>query len=79
VTQETDTQSSVDAVSQPAGFEHEVVRELHAQFGESVCHFQRTRDAVPTVWVPRERLKEVLLFLRIPATSVRDAVRLVCY
>ena len=64
MTQETDTQSSVDAVSQPAGFEHEVVRELYAQFGESVCHFQRTRDAVPTVWVPRERLKEVLLFLR---------------
>jgi NADH-quinone oxidoreductase subunit C/D len=64
VTQETDTQSSAAAASQSAGFEHEVVRELHAKFGESVCHFQRTRDAVPTIWVPRERVKEVLLFLR---------------
>ena len=53
MTQETDTQVPAPTEQQPAGFEHEVVRELHAQFGEGVCHFQRTRDAVPTVWVPR--------------------------
>ncbi|HSC75610.1 MAG TPA: NADH-quinone oxidoreductase subunit C/D [Pseudomonadales bacterium] len=48
----------------PAGFEHEVIRELHARFGADVCHFQRTRDGVPTVWVARERLIEVMGFLR---------------
>ncbi len=64
MTQETDAQSATAAAPQPAGFEHEVVRELHARFGEGVCHFQRTRDNVPTVWVAREKLKEVLVFLR---------------
>ncbi len=47
-----------------AGVEHAVVRELHAQFGADVCRFQRTRDALPTLWVPRDRLLDVLRFLR---------------
>ena len=47
-----------------AGSEYDVVRELHARFGQDVVRFQRTRDGVPTVWVPREKLIEVLRFLR---------------
>lgn len=64
MTQETDIQPVTSDAPPPAGFEHEVVRELHARFGAEVCSFQRTRDGVPTVWVARERLVEVLGFLR---------------
>jgi NADH-quinone oxidoreductase subunit C/D len=64
VTQETDIQLPTADAATPAGFEHEVVRELHQQFGDAVCGFQRTRDGVPTLWVPREQLKSVLGFLR---------------
>lgn len=46
------------------GTEHEVVRELHARFGADAFTFQATRDGVPTLWVPREKLIEVLRFLR---------------
>jgi len=44
--------------------EHEVVRELHERFGAETCVFQPTKDTVPTLWVPRERVLEVLRFLR---------------
>lgn len=53
---------SLDAPSF-AGAEHEVVRELHAQFGDTFV-FQATLDNVPTLWVPREKLIDVLAFLR---------------
>lgn len=46
------------------GSEHEVVRELHAQFGADSFVFQPTVDKVPTLWVPRAKLIEVLRFLR---------------
>lgn len=46
------------------GIEHEVVRELHAHFGRELFLFQATHDKVPTLWVPRERLLDVLRFLR---------------
>lgn len=49
-------------IQQP-GFQYEVVRELFAKFGEGLV-FQPTKDDVPTVWVPREQLTEVLRFLR---------------
>ena len=54
-----------------AGSEHVAVRELHTAFGAEVCRFQRTRDDFPTVWVPRDRLLDVLRFLRnVPAPYV---------
>ena len=46
------------------GTEHEVVRELVNRFGAAAITFQPTKDAVPTVWVPRAQLIEVLRFLR---------------
>jgi NADH-quinone oxidoreductase subunit C/D len=46
------------------GGEHEVVRELHEQFGADTFVFQTTLDKVPTLWVPREKLITVLAFLR---------------
>jgi NADH-quinone oxidoreductase subunit C/D len=48
----------------PLPSEPAVVRELLAQFGSEVCTVQATLDQVPTLWVPRERLIEVLRFLR---------------
>lgn len=51
-------------ISPLAGAEHEVVRELHAQFGDYAFVFQTTLDKVPTLWVPREKLIDVLTFLR---------------
>ncbi len=47
-----------------AGAEHEVVRELHLQFGAEVLVFQTTLDNVPTLWVQREKLIDILAFLR---------------
>lgn len=46
------------------GTEFGIVRELHERFGAGICRFQRTRDQVPTLWVPREHLLDVLKFLR---------------
>lgn len=48
----------------PLPSEPAVVSELLAQFGSEVCTVQATLDRVPTIWVPRERLIEVLRFLR---------------
>ncbi|TXI05438.1 MAG: NADH-quinone oxidoreductase subunit C/D [Pseudorhodobacter sp.] len=48
----------------PLPSEPAVVSELLAQFGSEVCTVQATLDRVPTLWVPRERLIEVLRFLR---------------
>lgn len=64
MTQDTDIQQPAADAPPPAGIEYEIVRELHERFGAGICRFQRTRDDVPTVWVPRERLVEVLGFLR---------------
>lgn len=64
MTQETEQQPVTTESATPAGFEYDVVRELHAHFGNGVCHFQRTRDGVPTLWVDRQQLKDVLRFLR---------------
>ncbi len=46
------------------GAEHEVVRELHEQFGAETFVFQNTLDKVPTLWVPRDKLIDVLSYLR---------------
>ena len=42
----------------------EVVRELYARFGENAFYLQPTRDGVPTLWTAKERLTEVLAFLK---------------
>ena len=47
-----------------AGSEHEVVRELAARFGGDAFVFQKTLDNVPTLWVPRAQISDVLKFLR---------------
>ena len=54
------------AISTPTtpGDEHAVVRELFAQFGENKFVVQPTKDDVPTLWVERANLIDVLKFLR---------------
>ena len=51
-------------ISPVLGAEHEVVRELHQQFGADAFVFQTTLDNVPTLWVPRAQIIEVLKCLR---------------
>ncbi len=46
------------------GAKYDIGQELELRFGSSVCTFQPTQDVAPTFWVPRERLIEVLRFLR---------------
>ncbi len=46
------------------GVEHAVVRELNARFGSGNLVFQATLDNVPTLWVPRAQIVEVLRFLK---------------
>ena len=46
------------------GADYEVVRELFARFGDTALQFQPTKDDVPTLWVPRAQVLEVLKFLR---------------
>ncbi|HEY0974524.1 MAG TPA: NADH-quinone oxidoreductase subunit C/D [Solimonas sp.] len=43
---------------------HEVVRELHARFGEASFVLQPTLDGVPTLWVEAGRILEVLRYLK---------------
>ena len=49
--------------SQATG-ESEVVRALYDRFGRDTFVLQPTRDGMPTLWVPRDRLLEVLRFLK---------------
>ena len=42
----------------------ETVRELFARFGENVFTMQITADAMPTLWLPADRVAEVLRFLK---------------
>jgi NADH-quinone oxidoreductase subunit C/D len=44
--------------------QHTVVGELYTQFGEEAFVRQSTKDDMPTVWVAREKLIDVLRFLR---------------
>jgi NADH-quinone oxidoreductase subunit C/D len=43
---------------------HDVVRELTQRFGADTFVVQRTKDDVPTLWVPRAQIIDVLRFLR---------------
>jgi len=44
--------------------DHEVVRELKASFDDASIQLQSSKDTVPTVWVSREKLVDVLRYLR---------------
>jgi NADH-quinone oxidoreductase subunit C/D len=56
--------SETAATAPLAGAEHDIVRELAARFGDNAFVFQKTLDNVPTLWVPRAQISEVLKFLR---------------
>lgn len=56
--------ASATTINTTAGAEYEVVRELHAHFGSDAFVFQPTFDSVPTLWVQRSKLIEVLRYLR---------------
>jgi len=56
--------SETTAPAPLAGGEHAVVRELAGRFGADAFVFQQTLDKVPTLWVPRAQVSEVLKFLR---------------
>ncbi len=51
-------QTTADAAEHPA-----VVRELAARFGDDFVH-QSGADGIPNVWVPRERLLDVMRYLK---------------
>ena len=55
---------SLDSTQRIAGDEHEIVRDLHARFGTDGFVFQAILDDMPTLWVPRSKLIDVLSFLR---------------
>ena len=44
--------------------DHGIVADLQAAFSEAILHVQPTRDGLPTLWVDRARVKDVLLHLR---------------
>lgn len=52
------------ATQMVSGDQYEVVRMLRARFADVDLLFQSTVDGVPTLWVPRERLLELLRHLR---------------
>ena len=52
-----------ETVAQPA-----VIGELGAKFGDD-CQFQATADGIPTVWVPAERIVDVMRFLKAEVES----------
>jgi len=42
----------------------DIVVELENRFGETVLEVQPTRDGVPTIWVSRENVREILRYLK---------------
>jgi NADH-quinone oxidoreductase subunit C/D len=41
-----------------------IVSELQREFGEAVICLQRTADGIPTVWVSKEKLRQILMYLK---------------
>ncbi len=54
----------VQGLHEYPGSKHEVVRELYSRFGAEGLVFQETVDSLPTLWVGRSLLLDVLQFLR---------------
>ena len=48
---------------------HSVIQQLEQQFADAPISPQATRDEVPTCWVPRDRVHEILKFLKEDAES----------
>lgn len=44
--------------------ENALLNELNKTFNEDDFRYEETRDAVPTIWLKRERLKDVLTYLK---------------
>ena len=40
-----------------------IIEELRTRFGEGTITGQPTCDAIPTVWVPKDRVTDVLAYL----------------
>jgi NADH-quinone oxidoreductase subunit C/D len=51
-------------VTQDAPEKAPVAQELRERFGEGIVAVQETRDDVPTLWVERDRLKEIVRYLK---------------
>ena len=47
----------------------DIIAELRNRFGEGTLADQQTGDAVPTVWVTRDRITEVLTYLKTGTSS----------
>jgi NADH-quinone oxidoreductase subunit C/D len=58
------TENAQDIPAHLPGSEHDVIAELYRRFGASGVAFQPTVDRLPTVWVARDQLINVLQFLR---------------
>lgn len=41
-----------------------VIQELQTKFGQGIFTPQDTRDGIPTVWVSRDHLREMLRYLK---------------
>lgn len=42
----------------------DILQELEKEFGQATFTAQTTRDEIPTVWAPRDKLHDVLRFLK---------------
>jgi NADH-quinone oxidoreductase subunit C/D len=49
------------------GSDADILTDLRGRFGEGIVAVQPTRDGVPTAWVTREKVREVLRFLKYEA------------
>lgn len=45
----------------------DVRQELQKKFGETFCIPQATQDAIPTFWVPKENIRDILRYLKLEA------------
>lgn len=61
---EAASSTSTSAVTSAGGADYEIVRELSARFGDNAFVFQPTKDDVPTLWIERAQILDVLKFLR---------------
>jgi NADH-quinone oxidoreductase subunit C/D len=60
----TEISSPAEPGSSMPGADYEIVRDLAARFGADALVFQPTKDDVPTLWVKRGQVIEVLRYLR---------------
>jgi NADH-quinone oxidoreductase subunit C/D len=58
------TENAQDIPASRPGSEHDVIAELYRRFGNNGLVFQPTVDRLPTIWVVRDQLINVLQFLR---------------